>query len=475
MHYDIILQCANHLIDIYILANDYKSASMYCSKMLDLIKQLRGENHADYINQYKKLSKVELKFGNFEAAIRALRQAIDLTKKYLGDKGKLEILFNQLGNCYNLYDIKTNNMLAKELDNKFFQVVGRSSSWSFFWNYNYSLLAKEGIKAYETALSMQRNKYGEANVEVANTLHYLGSIYNNCGNFEKALQYHLEALSIKKKIFGIENLNLLISHELISITYLNKNDLQALNHFSEMIRIIEKTGGNLRKILEVYMKATAYCKDVKNYKMQIHFGKQAIIFIESKFQCSRKSLTNIYKDLADACQSLWRFDEASHCLDESIKLFVAVEPLSINDMFKSSQRILTQLKKTRIYFYFKDNKAICDCSYYYMDIDPDLIKLLNENHLDFLGHNKIHELEQLLLDTPDAIESIKISGCELSEILFIKPEYRDNSIVNYIMDWISYGFMESSKPGQYKESYPLSPGTRVYNINKYHEAKSHSL
>ena len=58
---------------------------------------------------------------------------------------------------------------------------------------------------YVLALSIRQKKLGAENVQVATSYNNLGSVHEELGDFEKAKEYHEIALSITQKKLGPEN------------------------------------------------------------------------------------------------------------------------------------------------------------------------------------------------------------------------------------------------------------------------------
>ena len=70
---------------------------------------------------------------------------------------------------------------------------------------------QEALEYFNQALEIQRNMYGnDYNLDIANTLIYICSIYLNIGINDKALEYYSQATKIYENIFGFNILNMLI-------------------------------------------------------------------------------------------------------------------------------------------------------------------------------------------------------------------------------------------------------------------------
>ena len=139
---------------------------------------------------------------------------------------------------------------------------------------------------------------------------------------------------------------------------------------------------------------------------------------------------------------------------------------SFGSLFKSKdQQLLAELNKGKVYFDFSSGGL------HYLDISPDIERLLNESHFDSYGKNIINIIRTSLERDPDYIKSVRITNSSSKnfdlnrqELKLNFPSYGQDPVINYLADWIRYGFGQlAKKPGIYTRDYGVSQQATASN------------
>lgn len=124
------------------------------------------------------------------------------------------------------------------------------------------------------------------------------------------------------------------------------------------------------------------------------------------------------------------------------------------DIFKGSPALIEVLKKAKINFFYDGY------NHHYLDIHPDLMRLVNDGHIDYSGRNLADQLRGFLRNKPAGVKDVVFKGAvDLRQITIDFPAYGKDPLINYYMDWIKYACEyacgKGAKPRGYNDFYKV--------------------
>ena len=85
------------------------------------------------------------------------------------------------------------------------------------------------MEYYELSLKIRKNVSGKEHIETATCYNNIGLIYDDIGDYNKALEYIKESLNIRKKLLGEKHWATAASYNNIGSIYNNMGDYSILN------------------------------------------------------------------------------------------------------------------------------------------------------------------------------------------------------------------------------------------------------
>lgn len=162
------------------------------------------------------------------------------------------------------------------------------------------------------SLELSRARYPDTHEQIASTLNHISSLYQNMGEYEKAIPYAIESHQMRLKIFGASHLNTLAAHSNTARAYSGARQLEeAADTYRDVLAIFREEYGNenfyVSGILQGY----------GNVFLRMEDFVQAEIILRESLEHSERLLPAGHirqayplKGLADALRGQNRFEEA---------------------------------------------------------------------------------------------------------------------------------------------------------------------
>jgi tetratricopeptide (TPR) repeat protein len=207
-------------------------------------------------NEYNDLKETE-KYVNSLSQIGALLTRQD---KYVQAMAKLELALKT-----GLKELNANNPAIATI---YFHMA---VIYNAEGNYDKSL------EMHAKALSMRLEKSGEYDSDVASSYGNMGNVYFNNKDFDKAIDYHHKALKIREKLFGNSNLEVVQSYNNLGNAYREKKDYKlALQNFEKTLEIrIAKLGAAHKDLVKSYKSISDVYYLMKNNEQGDAYKKKA--------------------------------------------------------------------------------------------------------------------------------------------------------------------------------------------------------
>lgn len=237
----------NNLGELYYLIGDYKKAQPLYQQALTIIRAVSEEdtlNTAIFINNLAKIQHTE---GNYQEAESLYQQALTITKKVSGEKNlTVATLLNNLGDLQRLqrnYSSAESFYLQALTMAK--EISGENNLDSAVFLNNLALLYytqgdyEKAEPFYQQALTIKRAVFGDNHPDIAILLNNLAELYRSQSNYEKAKSFYQQSLTISKKILGEKHPNIaqsLNNFGLLSYSLGNYQEAESLYRESLAIR-----------------------------------------------------------------------------------------------------------------------------------------------------------------------------------------------------------------------------------------------
>jgi tetratricopeptide (TPR) repeat protein/CHAT domain-containing protein len=200
----------NNLAGLYLDIGDYAKAQPLFRRALDINKRVLGENHPNYADSLNNLAALYLHIGDYAKTESLYRQALEIRKRALGEDHR--DYAQSLNNLAGLYQAMGDYAKAKPLFRQALEIRRRALGENDP-KYADSLNNLAGLymtmrdytraePLYRHALEIKQRVLGENHTDYATILHNLAALHEAKGDYAKAEPLYCQALEIKKRTLG---------------------------------------------------------------------------------------------------------------------------------------------------------------------------------------------------------------------------------------------------------------------------------
>ena len=193
--------------------HQYAEAFKFCEKVLEIRRQVLGEEHPEYAQSLNNQALLYYSTGNYARAVPPLQEAIKIQKKLLGKQhpqyafnvNSLAVLYRSMGR------FEEAEPLFREARSIQLHVRGKEHPEYAIASSNLAGIYKslgEYSRAdplYREAKRIQEKTLGNEHGDYARTLNSLGGLCQTVGDYASATSLYLEAKSIYEKVVGKEH------------------------------------------------------------------------------------------------------------------------------------------------------------------------------------------------------------------------------------------------------------------------------
>ena len=181
---------------------------------------------------------------------------------------------------------------------------------SFLYDYG---LYHDAEAVYLRQISFAEELYGKEHEKTATSYNNIGLVYDNKGDYAKALEYHFKALTIWEKVLGREHPSTATSYNNIGLVYDKKGDYgKALEYHFKGLAIREEvlgtkhpdTANSYNNIGLVYMKQSDYDKALKYYFKALAIRENALVTEHPSTATLYNNIGAVYKAQDDYGKAL---------------------------------------------------------------------------------------------------------------------------------------------------------------------------
>ncbi len=187
------------------------------------------------------------------------------------------------------------------------------------WIYYDTGDAREAIKYYEQALSIDKEVYGERHPNIATRLNNLGSAWKDLGEAKKAIEYFEQALSIDKEVYGEKHPHVAATLNNLGLAWQDLGEAKkAIEYFEQALSIVREAYGEKHPHVAATLNNLGLAWQILgDAKKAIEYYEQALSIVREaygeKHPHVATTLNNLglaWKDLGDAKKAIEYFEQA---------------------------------------------------------------------------------------------------------------------------------------------------------------------
>lgn len=307
---------------------------------------------------------------NIAEKIIKLYDKNDETYEYCVDLYNLAFIQQKLekyGLCIKLYKkiIKILDKKEYDLENendvkKIDLIIEIENSLGICYSKNYTTKLSFSINCFEKSLNLTKKYFKNDLDKLVRIIHNIGCAYYDIGQYEDAIYYHLEELSLRKE----KNLDFVDNLNFLGYDYEKLGDFNtAINYFSQSLDVLKCIEGinSEEYIANLYYLSSIYY-NIKDYEQAVKNYEQAYKIIEQKLGDKHPYLAEPLTKLSDS--------------------YIKVN--KINNALKVQIKSLNIIKKTvgeKHIYYASNLRRVGDIYYILEDYEKALYYYENENNI----------------------------------------------------------------------------------------------
>jgi eukaryotic-like serine/threonine-protein kinase len=308
------------MADIYANLIAYDVADSISRIAEELYFETQDTTSFTYINMLADRSIILDKAGKYDEGLAMMHRAVELANLYL-EPGSLEFASVHLDYTYHLNGIqdyaKVDSvlMMVQPVYEQNRAEAGESyDDFIFYLGTNYRRTGDfdRAERYLFESLELSRARYPGIHESIASNLNHISSLYQNMGDFEKALPFAIEAHQMRLEIFGPAHLNTLAAHSNTARTYLGAGRLEeAAETYRDVLAYFREEYGNDNFYIAGILGSTGlvYLK-MEDYEQAETFMRESLEHSERLLPADHIRQAAPLRGLADALRGQNRFQEA---------------------------------------------------------------------------------------------------------------------------------------------------------------------
>lgn len=318
------------MADIYANLIALDEADSLSAIAVNLYGETQDTTSFTYINMLADRSIILDKAGKYDEGLAMMHRAIGLANRHL-PPNSLEFASVHLDYTYHL-DVNQEYAMADSVlmmlqpiyEQNREEAAETYDDFIFYLGTNYRRTG-DFEKAEEylfQSLENSRARYPDIHEQIASTLNHISSLYQNMGEYERALPYAIESHQMRLEIFGPAHLNTLAAHANTARTYSGALRLEeAAETYREVLAIFREEYGNenfyIAGILQSY--GNVYLR-MEDYERAETIIRESLEHSERLLPAGHIRQAYPLKGLADALRGQNRFEEALPYAERSYEI-----------------------------------------------------------------------------------------------------------------------------------------------------------
>jgi len=188
----------------------------------------------------------------------------------------------------------------------------------------------KAIEYYNESLLIKNKALGKDHLKSASLYNNLGHTYEKKQEHNNALKNHLQSLSIKKKKLGREHESTAISYNNIGLVYSKKGDVdKSLESHQKALAIRKRVlGKNHASTARSYNNLGAIYKKKKDHKKALNYYKKCLAIFEKEFGKDHPNTATAYNNIAFIYEETNQLDMAAEYMKKTLDIEEKVHGLN---------------------------------------------------------------------------------------------------------------------------------------------------
>lgn len=209
------------------------------------------------------------------------------------------------------------------------EIYKKDSLWDFYVDcMNYVADDLRRLSKFDTSFALLQTiletgmrRLGEMNASTAMTINKMGLWHRDKGEYEKAMDYLNQALTIRMKVLSPDNVEIGWSYFNIATIYGSLGKFNsALNQYKKALTIFQKYGDKSRYMAQVYGNIGSVYNITGYYDNAIEYFNKALDLRAELFGTENSSVALIYNSLASIHLKQGDFPKASKLLNRAVSI-----------------------------------------------------------------------------------------------------------------------------------------------------------
>jgi tetratricopeptide (TPR) repeat protein len=181
----------------------------------------------------------------------------------------------------------------------------------------------KALEYHNKALEIRKSVLGENHPDTASSYDNIGIVYRNLGDYDKALEYHFKALEIYKDILGEKHRDTAMSYNNIGAVYYNLGDYdKALEYYNKALEIQKDVlGENHPDTASSYNNIGIVYDDLEDYDEALKFYNKALEIKKDVLGENHPYTASSYNNIGAVYYNLGDYDKALEYFNKALEIY----------------------------------------------------------------------------------------------------------------------------------------------------------
>ena len=183
---------------------------------------------------------------------------------------------------------------------------------------------EKALEYHGKALSIRERVLGAEHLNTATTYNNLANVYYAQGDYEKALEYHGKALAIRERVLGSEHPDTATTYNNLAIVYDDQGDYEkALEYYGKALAIREGVlGSEHPSTADTYNSLALVYDDQGDYEKALEYHRKALAIRERVLGSEHPSTARTYNNLAIVYEDQGDYEKALEYYQRALKVYL---------------------------------------------------------------------------------------------------------------------------------------------------------
>ena len=325
-----LLDSANLEAQLHIMEGNYEAAEQALPNIYELIAEYKKMKEL-YANA------VQVEYNTFETYITAFTATLqfDSAAHYAmmkADRYENDIQAQFAAGSF-LKDFACNYDLALKYCNKALHIAEANND-SIYVAVSYNNIGSvyndkgeydKALEFHNKALTIRKAKLGEEHPDVAGSYNNIGSVYYMKGDYDKALDFYNKDLAIRKSKLGEEHTDVATSYNNMGLVYYMKGDYdKALEYYNKALTIRKsKLGEEHTNVATSYNNIGSVYYMKGDYDKTLEFHNKALTIQKAKLGEEHTDVATSYSFIGVTYCNKEEYSKALKYFDKALPIFLS--------------------------------------------------------------------------------------------------------------------------------------------------------